>query len=95
MPQTKIEDEKFQSAVIPKLWKKDLWFLGIALLLNEIYPSMKFTPILFELCARQTKPDDWAGWTEGQANSSIPSPYNFVVTSGEGVSKLLHSALMI
>ena len=39
---TKFKYENQQKATIPKVWCLELWFLRTALLLNEIYLSMKF-----------------------------------------------------
>ena len=39
---TKIKYENQQRAIIQKVSISELWFLGTALLLNEIYPYMKF-----------------------------------------------------
>jgi len=43
MFRTKFEYENLQRAITPKVWCLELWFLCTALLLNEIYLSMKFT----------------------------------------------------
>ena len=42
MLRTKFKYEKQQRAITQKLSKQKLWFLCTALLLDEIYPPMKF-----------------------------------------------------
>ena len=42
MARTRKMYEKFQRAIIQKLWKQKWWFLCTALFLNEIYLPMKF-----------------------------------------------------
>jgi len=39
---TKFKNENEQRAITPKVWSFELWFLCTALLLNEIYLSIKF-----------------------------------------------------
>jgi len=42
MLQTKFKNSNEQRTITPKVWCQELWFLCTALLLNEIYLSIKF-----------------------------------------------------
>ena len=61
---TKFKYENQLRASTPKVWCLELWFLCIALLLNEIYLPMKFhvdALYVLKLCSRQ-KRDGLTDW---------------------------------